>query len=151
MTIGRAAFALCLACIAASLPVHAEATAPLAGRWMTFDDDTGARRAVVLVSVDGRRATGRIVEVVPQPGEPADPDCTACRGSLRGRKIRGLDILRLDLAEDGRAGEGTVLDPEEGREYRCTARLAGDGKRLALRGYVGLPLFGRDATWAREP
>jgi uncharacterized protein (DUF2147 family) len=57
--------------------------------------------------------------------------------------LRGLRGLGSEY--DG----GTILDPDEGRTYRCGARLLDGGRKLELRAYVGISLFGRTQTWAR--
>ena len=45
---------------------------------------------------------------------------------------------------------GTILDPDEGRSYRCSVRLLEDGRKLEVRGYVGISFFGRTQTWMRR-
>lgn len=68
---------------------------------------------------------------------------------LRGRSLVGLDILRARASASGDAAETcTVYDPVSGRTYQCQLWLDGDD-RLRLRGYFGVPLFGRTATWLR--
>ena len=125
----------------------------IAGRWVTFDDDTKEKRAVVEVLNQGRHATGRIVELYLQPGEDPEPICASCRGSERDRQIRGLTILSVDADENEASYRGTVLDPEEGRTYHCVVTLQPDGRRLLLRGYLGvlgIEIFGREAIWVRS-
>jgi uncharacterized protein (DUF2147 family) len=46
--------------------------------------------------------------------------------------------------------DGDILDPESGSIYRCKFRLEENGKRLNVRGFIGLSLFGRTQTWLRE-
>ena len=121
----------------------------VAGRWTTFDND-GRKRAVVEIVERGELATGRIVELFVRPGEEADPICVDCAGDARGRRIRGLEILRLQRETRVPRWRGTVLDPEDGRLYRCTAMPSADGRALQLRGFVGFELFGRTETWARS-
>jgi uncharacterized protein (DUF2147 family) len=70
--------------------------------------------------------------------------------SLRPRAVEGLEILHgLErAADDENVWEGgTIYDPGNGKTYWC--RLTLDGDRLLLRGYVGVPLFGRTTTWIR--
>jgi uncharacterized protein (DUF2147 family) len=43
---------------------------------------------------------------------------------------------------------GAIYDPASGNTYHCTLSLDGEN-RLRLRGYVGVPLFGRTTTWIR--
>jgi uncharacterized protein (DUF2147 family) len=68
----------------------------------------------------------------------------------RDRSIVGLEILRAHLSGSGDAAADTctVYDPLSGRTYHCQLWFDGDD-RLRLRGYLGVPLFGRTATWLR--
>ena len=45
---------------------------------------------------------------------------------------------------------GTIYDPEEGKTYKCVMKLA-DENTLNVRGYIGVPAFGRTVTWLRVP
>jgi len=71
---------------------------------------------------------------------------------LRGHPILGLVILKnFDFEPDRKwpwTG-GTVYDPENGKTYRGRMRLEKDGG-LRMRGYVGIPLFGRSTWWTRS-
>jgi uncharacterized protein (DUF2147 family) len=126
--------------------------AGIEGRWTTFDDDTGKPRSTIEVTASGSAFTGRIVALVPAPGEPPAPRCTACRGARADAPIIGMTILEVTPreGEPGRYG-GIAFDPEEGREYRCIVTLAPDGDALVLRGYVAIPILGREVTWRRAP
>jgi uncharacterized protein (DUF2147 family) len=141
-----AVFIMCTAVAAISL---AAAEGSLAGRWITYDAAGKQKRSVIEIVVTGSDAKGRITELYLQPGEDADPVCHDCPGDARNRKIRGLEILALRADPSGGSWHGTVLDPEEGRVYKCVAKLAPDGKRLELRGYVGFEIFGRSEVWSR--
>ena len=44
--------------------------------------------------------------------------------------------------------EGTLYDPTDGATCRGRVTLTGT-RTLSLRGFVGLPLFGRSETWTR--
>jgi uncharacterized protein (DUF2147 family) len=70
--------------------------------------------------------------------------------ALRGRPICGMTML-YNFKPDGEGGwsGGQIYDPEHGKTYTARMRLAGNG--LALRGYVGVPLFGETQTWTRPP
>lgn len=71
--------------------------------------------------------------------------------SLRQRPVIGLEILRgleRSPGADGAWTGGTIYDPGSGSTYRASLTVA-DEKRLELRGYVGIPLLGRTATWFR--
>jgi uncharacterized protein (DUF2147 family) len=46
---------------------------------------------------------------------------------------------------------GRILDPENGKIYRCTIEVVDGGKRLKVRGYIGISLIGRTQYWDRVP
>lgn len=69
--------------------------------------------------------------------------------TLQGRPVLGLRILN-GFAPEGKNywGNGTCYDPKSGNTYRGRIHLAAPD-RLELRGYIGIPLFGRTAVWTR--
>jgi len=70
--------------------------------------------------------------------------------ALRGRSVIGVQILSgLAPAEDQHVWTGgTIYDPASGNTYHCTLSVDGEN-RLTVRGYIGVPLFGRTTTWNR--
>lgn len=70
--------------------------------------------------------------------------------ALRTRPLTGLRLLiglRYDRA-DNKWIDGRVYDTGSGRTYHCRVWLAGPNE-LVLRGYIGIPLFGKDTHWSR--
>jgi len=63
--------------------------------------------------------------------------------------VVGMKILRGARRPGEPSGEGEILDPDEGRVYRCTVTLIDGGAKLEVRGYVGISLFGRTQLWLR--
>ena len=61
----------------------------------------------------------------------------------------GLRILSgFSEADPGVWEDGEIYDPSDGDVYH--ANIAEDGPtRLRLRGYIGIPLFGRTQGWTR--
>jgi uncharacterized protein (DUF2147 family) len=125
------------------------AEANVEGKWVAFDGDTHQKRAVIEVVREGRLAIGRIVELFLNPGEDPDPVCENCPGADRGRRSRGLAILAVGAEDNGSLFRGSVFDPERGRNYDCVVTLLPGGRRLRMRGFVGLEIFGRDEIWIR--
>lgn len=132
-----------------ALAVAAQGVATPVGRWKTIDDRSGKPRSVVRIFEQGGRLFGRI-EAGFDPREN-ERVCNLCSDERRDQPLRGLLILR-NLVPDGEAWSGgDILDPDNGTVYRCTVRLADGGRKLVVRGYVGVSLFGRSQTWEREP
>jgi hypothetical protein len=77
-------------------------------------------------------------------GENPDP-------ALRERRVLGLELLRglrPDTRRPGRWRGGEVYDPGSGNTYRASITQT-RADRLSVRGYIGLELLGRTATWIR--
>jgi uncharacterized protein (DUF2147 family) len=69
--------------------------------------------------------------------------------ALKSRPVLGLRILEGFTAEGGNSwGNGTCYDPKSGKTYRGKIHLAAPD-RLELRGFIGIPLFGRSSVWTR--
>jgi uncharacterized protein (DUF2147 family) len=68
----------------------------------------------------------------------------------RSRPIIGLQIMNdFTFAGDGVWKDGTVYDPKNGKAYRGKMTLLSPD-RLVMRGFVGIPLFGRSTEWTRD-
>jgi uncharacterized protein (DUF2147 family) len=68
----------------------------------------------------------------------------------RSRLIIGLQIVNdFTFAGDGVYKDGTVYDPKNGKAYRGKMTLVSPSK-LVMRGFVGIPLFGRSTEWTRD-
>jgi uncharacterized protein (DUF2147 family) len=44
---------------------------------------------------------------------------------------------------------GTILDPNNGKTYKCKIEVVDGGARLKVRGFIGLSLLGRTQYWLR--
>lgn len=120
------------------------------GRWRTIDDATGKVNSVVVVWEQDRKLYGKIEKLVdPEPRDP-DPRCTRCEGEMRDQPLVGLRIL-WDLRKDGNQWSGgRILDPDNGKTYRCSIVVEDGGAKLKVRGFIGLSLLGRTQHWLRE-
>lgn len=67
---------------------------------------------------------------------------------LRNRPIIGLHILEGFVPDgENKYTDGKIYDPKNGKTYSCN--ITYKGKTLAIRGYIGVSLFGRTTTWER--
>ncbi len=137
-----------LAGLVAAATALADDTSPV-GRWVTVDDDTHRPKAVVRIWEEGGQLQGRIEKLFRQPGEDPDPTCDKCTDSRKDQRVIGMVILR-GLTRDGDEWSGgRILDPENGKEYRCYIEGIDGGRRLKVRGYIGFSLLGRTQYWER--
>jgi uncharacterized protein (DUF2147 family) len=121
-----------------------------AGLWKTYSDRTGEADGLVRIVEENGEFQGIVEAVFSPPAPSAHPLCEQCSGELRNKPIVGMKILR-GLRWDGEQySGGEILDPDEGRFYRCSMRVTESGRVLEVRGYVGISLFGRTQTWKRQ-
>jgi uncharacterized protein (DUF2147 family) len=45
---------------------------------------------------------------------------------------------------------GEILDPKNGKVYKSKLTVREGGKKVEVRGYVGMPMFGRSQVWLRQ-
>jgi len=126
------------------------AQAPSAvGRWTTIDDETKKPKSVVTIWEENGKLYGKIEKLFREPNEEQNPVCDKCEGALKNKPIIGMTILR-DLKKDGSEWTGgTILDPANGKTYKATIAVEDGGKKLKLRGYIGIALIGRTQYWMR--
>ncbi len=119
------------------------------GYWKTIDDNTNKPRSIVHLYVKKGELRGKIVKIFLREDEDENPLCDKCPGDLKDKPAMGMEIFNGMKQSKNEWSGGTVLDPDSGKTYRCRARLSEDGKRLDVRGFVGISLLGRTQTWIR--
>ncbi len=141
--------AMFTASLLAPLPALAD-NASAVGLWKNIDDRTGKPKAEIRISESNGVLQGRIEKLYRPVGEDQHPICDKCEGADKGRPIIGLSIIDgMKKDGDGYAG-GTILDPENGKVYKSKMKLVESGKKLEVRGYIGVPVLGRSQTWVRQ-
>ncbi len=69
---------------------------------------------------------------------------------LRSQLLLGKVILHGFIYEgENKWIDGQIYDPNNGKTYRCKLELI-DHQNLSVRGYFGIPLFGRTEIWTRK-
>ncbi|ALE54906.1 DUF2147 domain-containing protein [Paraburkholderia sp. SIMBA_055] len=135
--------------LASAVTAMAQADTPV-GTWQTIDDHTGQPKALVQI-VDSGNGTlsGKVIKGL-GPNDQPDRRCTACTDARKDQPILGMTIID-DMKKDGDAWDhGQILDPENGKLYKCKMHLEDGGNKLVVRGYIGVSLLGRSQTWVRQ-
>ena len=132
--------------IAAPLGAHADEASPV-GVWRTIDDKTGEPKALVKIYPRGAELYGVVEKSLAK--QPGPPNCDACTDDRKGKPIVGMDIIRGVKNSGGQWSGGTIVDPESGKVYSCSLTVADGGRRLSVRGYIGVSMFGRSQTWLK--
>ena len=127
--------------------------ASIEGYWKSIEERTGEQLSIVEIRKgnDGRYH-GKIVYRYPNSHGIALTNCTKCPAPYTNKPILGLEILsgfREDPNKPDSYIDGRVLEPTSGRIYKGKAVVSGEGKRLRMRGYMGVSALGRTVVWLR--
>lgn len=115
------------------------------GMWKTVDDNTGETRSIMEVYMNGDEMEGRIHQLL---DVDSPVTCDLCPGEKKDAKLIGM-VIMWGLEEDGDEWEGgKIMDPENGKTYKCYIELEGKNK-LKVRGYIGFRAVGRTQYWYR--
>jgi uncharacterized protein (DUF2147 family) len=119
----------------------------ITGKWKTIDDNSGEAKSIVEIFEKDGKYYGKIVKIFLEPNEDPDPVCDKCEKDdpRYNKKIIGMEIIKGLEKDHEEFSGGNILDPENGKVYRC--RLWVEGGDLMVRGYWG-PFF-RTQTWKR--
>lgn len=140
-------FASAVAMGMAASGAAAQSPSPV-GTWL---GETG--RSHIRIASCGDKLCGSVAwlkEPLDEAGKPKVDHKNSDDGK-RQRPLLGLAMLEnfvrsADAAEKWESG--TIYNPEDGDTYRSTMTLE-DADTLKVRGYVGIPLFGKTQTWTR--
>ena len=124
----------------------------ITGLWQTIDDKTGAPKGQVEIR---KEANGtfvcKVTKITPRTGYTPKEICVDCPAPYTNKPILGMDVLTgLKQGQGSNYVNGRILDPNTGKIYSMKAKLSANGKRLHLRGYVGVSVLGRNQIWIRE-
>ena len=119
----------------------------ISGKWKTIDDETGEEKSVVQIwkAKDGL-FYGKIMKLFDDSKK--NNVCDKCEESdvRYNKKVVGMKIImKMKKTDTNEWSEGTILDPNNGKVYKC--KISRDGVNLAVRGFIGFSIIGRTQTW----
>lgn len=140
-----------LALLALTWSFAASAQMTPVGLWHTIDDETKQPKGEVRI-IDNNGVLSGVVGRALKDDPKAKTVCDLCTDDRKDQKIIGMEIIR-NLTREGKendylwAGKGTILDPNNGKVYTVKMTPIEGGKRLQVRGYIGV--FYRTQYWVR--
>jgi len=130
-----------------SLSTFAQSDA-IIGDWFSQEKDA----VIKITKTEKNTFEGQIVWMLNPNDENGNPkvDNLNPDESLQSRARMGM-VMMYDFAfdQDNVWDDGEIYDPKSGNTYSGTITLSSENS-LDLRGYVGLPIFGRTSKWTRK-
>ena len=121
--------------LATSYPADA-----LLGNWWT-EGKEGKMKIV-------KTKKGRYEVLLLSGKEENKKDVNNPKPELRDRKLKGIVIMWNLKFEDGEYVDGYCYNPRDGNTYRVKMKITGPAS-LRLRGYLAVPLLGKNQDWTR--
>lgn len=116
------------------------------GKWHSTNDDTGKVDSVIEMYEENGKAYAKIIEIKDPKRQKAV--CDKCEGENKNKPILGLEILTGLKKDDDEWSGGEILDPRNGKVYKCYIELVKPNK-LKVRGFIGFSLLGKTKYWNR--
>lgn len=130
-------------------PALAQEASPV-GLWKNIDDVTGKPKALIRITETRGELRGQIEKLFPAAGSDPNPRCELCSGEKKDQPVIGM-VFMSGLKKNGNEySGGEILDPDDGKVYRSKLTVVDGGKKLNVRGYIGVPMFGRSQIWVRQ-
>ena len=120
------------------------------GLWKNIDNATGKPKALIRITENKGEVRGQIEKLFLAAGDNPNPRCDKCQGANKDQPVLGM-VFMSGLRKKGEEySGGEILDPDSGKVYRSKLMLVEGGKKINVRGYVGVPMFGHSQTWVRQ-
>ena len=117
------------------------------GHWQIVNSD-GTPGGQAEIYLENGKLFGKVTQV--RPGRNPHDVCDKCSGEYKNQVILGMVFLRNFHPDGDDWVGGTVVDPENGSEYKGKIWAVGRDS-LHMRGYIGISLLGRTEAWVRIP
>lgn len=119
-------------------------TDDILGFWVTEEN-----AATIEIFKEGDTYKGKMVWLKRiHDGEEKVLDVNNPNSELQDRSLLGLQNLDGFKFKGDEWTGGEIYDPKKGKTY--SAKMKIEKGKLHLRGYVGIPMFGRTAVWERS-
>ena len=120
----------------------------ITGKWKTIDDGDGTAKSIVNIYQDSNgKFYGKIEKLFKDP----DKLCTECKDANKNKPIMGMIVINDMVEKNGSLTGGTILDPNNGKVYKCNISFDTKNNNLKVRGSLDKGgLLGRSQVWVKD-
>ena len=120
----------------------------IVGKWKTIDDNDGSTKSIVYIfKATNGKYYGKIEHLFKNP----EKKCTECSGTNKDKPILGMMVINEMTENHGTLTGGTILDPNNGKVYKCNISLDKETGNLSVRGSLDKKgWIGRTQTWIKN-
>ena len=116
------------------------------GLWKNIDDEDGKVKSHLEVYWEDGALKAKVVKLLENATVTV---CKKCKGAKKNKPLEGMEIMwGLTVDGDNEWAGGQIMDPKSGKEYKCKIELE-EKDKLKVRGFIGIPTFGRTQYWYR--
>lgn len=120
----------------------------IVGKWKTIDDEDGSAKSIVYIF---KATNGKYYGKIEKLFKNADSLCTECEGVEKDKPKLGLTVIKNMHEKNGSLTGGTILDPNNGKVYKCNISFDSKSNNLSVRGSLDkMGIIGRSQTWVKE-
>jgi uncharacterized protein (DUF2147 family) len=118
------------------------------GKWKTIDDKDGSVKSIVFIfKATNGKYYGKIEHLFKNP----DKKCTECEGANKDKPVINMLIINEMVEKNGTLTGGTILDPNNGKVYRCNISYDKTTGKLNVRGSLDKSgIIGRSQIWIKN-
>jgi uncharacterized protein (DUF2147 family) len=120
----------------------------IVGKWKTIDDNDGSTKSIIYIfKATNGKYYGKIEHLFKNP----DKKCTECTDANKDKPILGMMVVNEMVEKAGKLTGGTILDPNNGKIYKCNMSIDPATGNLLVRGSLDKGgLIGRTQTWIKN-
>ena len=120
----------------------------IVGKWKTIDDKDGSEKSIVnIFKASNGKYYGKVEKLFKEPNKK----CTECEGENKDKPVLGMTVLNNMVEKDGTLTGGTIIDPVNGKVYKCNVSLGANTGKLKVRGSLDKRgVIGRTQHWVKN-